>query len=173
MKAIELASDAGNDPLLRMLEDVVREGKVGMFGVGSDWEVVPELIAERPEYCAVVQYEWSVLNPLIHDDSRLRIHHRALSRHFHGLVDMLKADPERCLRWSEEVEADLQSPSALAHLMLKASDVLNPSSVLLFSSKRPEHIRENVAILEDLTLIAPARRLYEVVQREQLPVNTN
>lgn len=68
MKAIDLAADAGNDPLLRMLEDLVREGKVGMFGVGSDWEVVPELIAERPEYCAVVQYEWSILNPLIQDD---------------------------------------------------------------------------------------------------------
>jgi hypothetical protein len=38
--------------------------------------------------------------------------------------------------------------------------------VILFSSKRPAHIRQNVEVAEDAALVAPARRLYALVQRE-------
>jgi aryl-alcohol dehydrogenase-like predicted oxidoreductase len=173
VKAIDLAVDSRHDPLLRFLEDAVREGKVGMFGAGTDREAIPELVASHPEYCGVLQYEWSVLNPPAPRDSRFRIHHRALSRHFHALAEGLKTDPERCRRWSEEAGEDLSSSATLARLMLKAACVLNPASILLFSSKRPEHIRQNVAVLEDPALDAPARRLCEMVQREGLRGSRN
>jgi len=168
VKAIDLAQDSRNDPLLRMLEDAVRAGKVGMFGVGTDREAIPELVERHAGYCGTLQQEWSVLNPPVPKDSRLRIHHRALSQNFQSLAEGLGREPERCRRWSEEADADLASPEVLARLMLKASCVLNPAGIVLFSSKRPEHIRGNVGVAEDAALEAPARRLYEVVQREGL-----
>lgn len=166
VKAIDLAENAANDGLLRVLEDAVREGKVGLFGVGSDREVIPELVKKRPEYCAALQYEWSVLNQLLPKDSRLRIHHRTLSQNFSGLVEKLREDSKRCRRWSEEIDADLADSDVLARLMLKAACVMNPESILLFSSKRAENIRKNVMTVEDVALEAAAQRFYEVVQRD-------
>ena len=49
--------------------------------------------------------------------------------------------------------------------MLKAALVLNPASIILFSSKNPAHIQANVHAAADATLEAPARRLYDLVQR--------
>jgi D-threo-aldose 1-dehydrogenase len=167
VNAMDLAADSQNDPLLRLLEDTVREGKVGMFGVGSDREAIPELLSKHPGYCQVAQHEWSVLNPSIPETAYFRIHHRALSEHFHTLVDLLKTQPERCRQWSEEVGEDLANSETLAHLMLKASCILNSSSVILFSSRRSSHIRANVTIADNAALDVPARRLYELFQREQ------
>jgi D-threo-aldose 1-dehydrogenase len=160
------AIDLTQDSLLRFLEDVVREGKIGTFGVGSDRESIPDLLAKHPGYCRVTQYEWSVLNPSIPETPYLRIHHRALSKHFHTLVGLLQAQPAQCRRWSAEIGADLASPDTLANLMLKASFLLNPSSILLFSSKRSSHIHANVATTDNQALDAPARQLYEILQRE-------
>ena len=173
VKVIDLVADSRNDALLRVLEDAVREGKVGLFGVGSDRETIPEFVEKRPEYCAVVQYEWSVLNEPPPSELRLRIHHRALSQNYRALAETLSAASDRCKRWSEEVGADLARPDVLAHLMLKAACVLNPEGIALFSSKLPGHIRENVAVAEDAALVGPARRLYQLVQQERLHTDRN
>jgi hypothetical protein len=55
--------------------------------------------------------------------------------------------------------------------MLKAALVLNPGSVILVSSKNPVHIAANVRAAEDAALEAPARRLYELVQRDMSPLD--
>ena len=138
-----------------------------MFGVGTDREILPELESKHPKYCPAMQYEWSVLNPPVSVSAAFRIHHRALSQHFHALTETLKAQPEQCRRWSQEVGEDLAKPGKLAHLMLKASYVLNPDAIVLFSSKLPEHIQTNVAVSGDAGLETPARRLYDLIQRER------
>ena len=51
--------------------------------------------------------------------------------------------------------------------MLKASLVMNPSSIILFSSKDPAHIQANVQVANDSTLESPARELYSLVQEER------
>ena len=58
--------------------------------------------------------------------------------------------------------------------MLKASLVMNPASIILFSSKNPQHIQANVDTAADNTLEPPARQLYNLVQaeRDQLPIKT-
>jgi D-threo-aldose 1-dehydrogenase len=160
------AIDLTHDSLLRFLEDAVREGKIGTFGVGSERTSIPGLIAKHPGYCRVAQYEWSVLNPSIPETPYFRIHHRALSKHFHALIALLQAQPEQCKRWSAEIGADLASPSTLANLMLKASFLFNSASILLFSSKNSEHIHANVAIGDSDALDASARQLYKIFQRD-------
>lgn len=168
VKPIDLADGSRSDALLRFLQDAVQDGKIGMFGVGTDREIVPELESEHPAYCAAMQYEWSVLNPPVSGSAGFRLNHRALSRHFRALAETLEADIDRCRRWSEEVGEDLADPEILPHLMLKASCVLNPASLVLFSSKRPHHIRTNVVIAGDNALETPARKLYGLIQRERL-----
>lgn len=167
VRAIDLASDPRNDSLLRLMGDSIREGKVGAFGVGSNRNEVPELLARHPEYCRVVQYDWSVFDAAVPPTPYLRMHHSAISGRFTDLVDWLKTHSEQRKRWSDDVGEDLGKPERLAQLMLKASYRLNPASVVLFSSKQPARIQANVACLEDSGTDAPAQRLYELVQREK------
>jgi hypothetical protein len=51
--------------------------------------------------------------------------------------------------------------------MLKAALVMNPTSIILFSSKNPRHIQSNVRTATDPTLAQPARELYNLVQSER------
>jgi diketogulonate reductase-like aldo/keto reductase len=167
------ASDLSDHALLNFLHEAVAEKKIGSFGVGSDSAKLPALLRERTAYCQVVQHDWSVLDLLEPQGSALHIHHRALTDRLHTLHNNLIADPARCRRWSEVIGRDLAQREQLAALMLKAALVLYPDTILLVSSKNPAHIRENVHVAEDASLEAPARRLYDLVQREGLASAAN
>jgi D-threo-aldose 1-dehydrogenase len=161
------AGDLTDEGLLRLMEDSVAQGKIGSFGVGSGGDKIATLVAERPDYCRVLQYEWSVMDAVVPAGGAFRIHHRALTENFRVLHGALVARPETCRRWSEETGVDLADAEWLAHLMLKASLVMNPESVILFSSKRPAHITANARVAEDAAMEAPARRLHALVQTER------
>jgi aryl-alcohol dehydrogenase-like predicted oxidoreductase len=174
------ASDLHDDTLLRLMEDLVKEGTIGSFGIACGSASIPDLLARHPAYCRTLQYEWSVLNAAIPDhpgDSfkPFRIRHRALTNHFHDLHHALAKDHPLCQRWSQTTGADLGDKVVLARLMLKASLVMNPASIVLFSSKNPKHIQANAHTASDTTLEPPARRLHELVQSERnhllLPVS--
>ena len=167
------ASDLTDDALLNFLHEAVAQKKIGAFGVGSDSAKLPALLRERPAYCQVVQHDWSVLDPFEQQGAACHIHHRALTDRLHALHNNLAADRERCNRWSETTGRDLGRREELAALMLKAALVLYPDTILLVSSKNPAHIRENVHVAEDASLEAPARRLYDLVQREGLASAAN
>ena len=167
------ASVLTDDSLLTFLHEAVAQKKIGSFGVGSDSAKLPALLRERPAYCQVVQHDWCVLDLLESQGPAFHIHHRALTDRLHTLHANLVADRERCLRWSEATGRDLARREQLAALMLKAALVLYPNTVLLVSSKNPAHIRENVRVAEDASLEAPARRLYDLVQREGLASAAN
>jgi hypothetical protein len=51
--------------------------------------------------------------------------------------------------------------------MLKASLIMNPTSIILFSSKNPAHIQANVELVDNTSLEHPARQLYNLVQAER------
>ncbi len=159
--ADDLRDDGG---LLEMLEDAVRSGTIGAFGVGSEREKVRTLAIKRPKFCGVVQFEWSVLDAPVEGMPGFRIHHRALTDHFRALWAELTNNAVRCAAWSKEVGSDLADASVLASLMLKASLVENAGSVVLFSSKDPAHMRKNVEVAGDASLEAPAKRLYGLVR---------
>ncbi|HWB33649.1 MAG TPA: aldo/keto reductase [Acidobacteriaceae bacterium] len=158
--------DLKDDGLLRMLEDAVAAGKIGAFGVGSERARAERLMAERPEYCPVAQFEWSVMDETVGETASFRIHHRALTDNFRSLHAALAGDAAKASRWSTEVGADLRDRHVLAALMLKAALVENPGSVVLFSSKSVQHMQRNAATAEAGELAEPARRLYALVRRE-------
>jgi aryl-alcohol dehydrogenase-like predicted oxidoreductase len=160
------APDLADDRLLRLLENAVIAGKIGTFGVGSEAHKIPALLAERPGYCPVTQYEWSVLDPLIEPGPAFRIHHRSLTDNFRALHEALVADTRRSRRWSDFCGANVADASVLARLMLKAALLANPDSVILFSSKQPRNIASNAALVDDPALDEAALKFYSLVRAE-------
>ena len=161
------ADQLEDDDLLRLLEDSVKAGTIGTFGVGSGGDKIPDLLARVPQYCPTVQFEWSVLDPVPSTPGTFRIHHRALTDNFRSLHAALLADPTRTQRWSETTGKDLGNPEILASLMLRAALDQNPESITLFSSKNPHHIDRNVAVTSEAALAEAAARLYHLVQAER------
>jgi aryl-alcohol dehydrogenase-like predicted oxidoreductase len=160
------APDLQDDALLQLLEAEVKKGTIGAFGIGSSADKIPALLASHPAYCRTLQYEWSILDTRI-PDAPFRIHHRALTKNFRALHAALINNKPLCQSWSAATNTDLSHPEALAHLMLKASLVINPTSIILFSSKNPAHIHANVRTAADTTLERPARQLYNLIQAER------
>jgi aryl-alcohol dehydrogenase-like predicted oxidoreductase len=164
--ADDLREDSGGEGLMRMLEDAVAAGTIGSFGVDGEREMVRTLAIKRPRYSRTMQFEWSVMDAPVPAMPGFRIHHRARTDNFAGFHAGLLEDRVRCAKWSETVGADLADGCVLASLMLKAALMENPESVILFSSKNPEHIRRNVETAGDAALEAPAKKLYGVVQAQ-------
>jgi aryl-alcohol dehydrogenase-like predicted oxidoreductase len=158
--------DLHDEALLRLMQDAVVSGKIGTFGLGSDRAAIDEVAAAHPEYLPVVQFGWSVLDRPVPATQSFRIHHRALTETFRVLHRQLVVDKARSTGWSGLVGCDLADPQVLSAVMLKAALLENPNGIVLFSSKRPEHIRRNVAVAGNATLESPARRLYALVQSE-------
>jgi len=161
------AHDLQDDGLLHFLEDQVKQGSIGTFGIGSEGAKVNDLLSKRPAYCQTLQYEWSVLDVPVSPGEAFRIHHRALTNNFRSLHDALAKNIEVCKRWSTAVGQDLSQAENLSHLMLKASLVMNPASVILFSSKSPQHIQANVQVAGGDSIESGARQLYALVQAER------
>jgi D-threo-aldose 1-dehydrogenase len=166
------AADLHDDALLSLLEEEAQRGTIGTFGIGSSADKIPTLLARHPAYCRTLQYEWSILDPEVEaarvaPKSPFRIHHRALTENFGLLHRTLAENKQRCQLWSESTNSDLSNPEHLAHLMLKAALIMNPESIILFSSKNPRHIQVNVKTAEDSTLEAPAIALHRLVQTER------
>ena len=164
-------ADLHDEALLRLMQDAVAAGKIGSFGVSADRAAIDEIAASRPEYLPVVQFEWSVLDSPVPAMKSFRIHHRALTDNLRTLHRRLLADQALNRRWSGLAGVDLVDPKALSALMLKAALLENANGSVLFSSKRAEHIRDNVAVAEDAVLESPARRLYALVQSEPTEAN--
>ena len=159
-KLQDLAAPAA-DGLLRMLEDAVAAGRIGMFGVGSDHKDLAPIEQVLPAFARVTQSEWSILSPSVDQIARIfRIHHRALSSNFALVMEELLGNAERCRAASEELGANLADEAVVARLMLKASLLANPASVVLYSSKRAGHIATNASVADDETLTEPARRFH-------------
>ncbi|HTF68648.1 MAG TPA: aldo/keto reductase [Edaphobacter sp.] len=160
------AEDLTDTALLGFLQDCVAQGKIGAFGVGSDNSRIPALLAQRPDYCSILQYEWSVFDPVIPAGPPFRIHHRALSARLHSLHEDLLAHPDQLRNWSQATDSDLADTTVLSKLMLKAALLMNPQSLILFSSKQAKRIQANAFVSEDRALEEPAKLLYELVQTD-------
>ena len=164
------AVDLEDDGLLRFLEDQVAKGTIGTFGVGSEGVKVGSLLAQRRAYCRTLQFEWSVLDAPVSSSESFRIHHRALTANFRALREALTRQPGLCRRWSASVGEDLSHSASLANLMLKTSLLMNPESVILFSSKNPRHIQANVRVEGDSSIDSAARKFHELIRSEENPL---
>jgi choline dehydrogenase-like flavoprotein/diketogulonate reductase-like aldo/keto reductase len=159
-----------HDDLLRFLEDARAAGKIGNFGIGGEHSRVAELYATRRAYTPVLQFEHSVFRPKLNVSEAFRVHYRTFARPATALGARFAGDKQLCWWWSEMVGADLQEPSVLARLLLRASLDQYPGALTLFSTASEEHIYENVLVARDERLRDPAHRLYKLILEDDLGV---
>ena len=162
-----LPEDLVDDTLLEFLLAQQRSGVIGAFGVGGAASAVPRLLEERPDYCRVMQFDWSILDPRP-DTPGFLLHYGVLGRAFGWLRTALAADPALQRRWSNEVDRDLSDDDVLSSLLLKAALEVNPTSIVLVSTRHIRRIQANVEVAEDQAEAQPALRLWELVRSEQL-----
>lgn len=159
------------DPrLMDLLEKEKTFGRLRQFGVGSRRDRVLACLEQRPDFCRMVQFEWSVFSsPCAELDRRERIVHGSLNAPLQTFQEWLFGDSKRCDRWCSDTNADLRVPGMIARLLLKASLVHNAGTIVLFSTRNPTRIQDNIATAEDESLRGAASTFYSLVQQEYHP----
>ncbi len=156
---------SGNDALLHMVEQGRADGKIGVYGVGTERKHAEAILRDAPAFAPVVQREWSVFDPL-DQDAAFHITHRALAANRRRLQAYLESVPDVAAEWSSSAGVDLRRPEELSALMMRAAFWATPAGVVLFSSKSEAHIRSNAQLAMGRSEDMQAEALYRLVQRD-------
>lgn len=159
------ASDLGDPSLLQALLELREAQVIGAFGVGGLARRTRDLIAARPQFCDVLQHEWTVGDPAIDAAHGFRILYRPFGGAAAQVFDQVSGDRAMLGAWSDQVGVDLAEYGAFQRLLLKAAYQKHPKAMLLFSSTRAENIVANIRALEDASLALAADRLADLVRQ--------
>ncbi len=160
------AEELDGSDLLAWLEQMRQEGRVGMFGLGTERSHLGALWQRHRDYCRVLQFEQSVLDRAPNFPGAFCIYHRTIAGAIGAIRESFALDPQLCRRWSSEVDANLAEPEILAALLLRAGLSSNPSGIVLFSSRMPAHIQANVRIADDPAWAARSQRFLNLLHRQ-------
>ncbi len=138
------AEELADPALLDFLQEQVRLGRIGAFGVGSAAEKIPALWRERKPYCRMLQFDWPGW-PQAEPEypGAFRIHHRVWNGQGAQLAARLERDAVLRRQWSEAIQLDLGRRENLATLLLNCALVAHLGAIVLFSSRTPAHILAN------------------------------
>jgi D-threo-aldose 1-dehydrogenase len=157
-------ADLADESLLDALHEAQRAGRIGAFGVGGPAKNVAELGRARPQYCDVLQYEWTAAQPIPATPGGLSIVYRIFGDSMRRIHDGLSSDPDRRRSWSDEIGRDLAIPGMLPQLLLNAAVALRPDAIVLFSTTQPKHVIANVQFATDISQRASALRLVDLLR---------
>jgi D-threo-aldose 1-dehydrogenase len=132
------------DGVLAFLENSVKKGLIGAFGIGGDSGKASDMVQSRPGYCPVVQRDWSLFEdevPHYPGSDLIVFGVLARRRHAQGPVN-----------GGEAVHIG-------AEVILRATAIALPNSVILFSSRNAAHVISSARALTDVTLESDARNL--------------
>jgi hypothetical protein len=137
-----------NEDLRAALDDQVRKGFIGTWGLGSARTKIDRAVVDAVKPYAVLQFEWSLRSgrPPSYPGS-FTITHGALRDTTAWLREFL-AQPERRQAWTRELKEAVADPRSLPKLLLGAAAVANPSGIVLFTSKVEAHIRDLASLSE-------------------------
>jgi D-threo-aldose 1-dehydrogenase len=139
-----------SDDLFVELERNVEAGKIRTFGIGSEAASAAQIYRVDRRFCRIMQFEWSVLNAeKPRYSGSFLITHRSLSENVVRLRAWLGANPQVEQTWSSELGLDIGQASILSRLMLSAARAANSDGIVLFSSRNPDNIRTNAALMLD------------------------
>ncbi len=150
----EASAEALTDPsLIDFLQNAVREGKIRGYGIGSHLQRIPGLVTAHPDYCPVVQHEWSVLTGAVSiPPFTFRITHGALARSFQQLVERVRKDPAFAKAASDATGVDITSGDKLSAILLRSAALRFSDSITLFSARSKERIVRNIQALGNTQL---------------------
>jgi len=157
------AADLTHPDLLDWLLRKREAGVIGNFGFGGEYANIPALLAERPEYVPVLQFENSLLSPQVATGNAWCAYYRTFAPAARRVTALLDANPALIRTWSETVGLDLSEPETASRLMLKAALETWPGALQLFSTGSEAHIFTNAEVAGDSTLARPAGKLAALV----------
>jgi D-threo-aldose 1-dehydrogenase len=129
-------ADLETEGLLAFLEQVVAEGKVRAFGIGTDRASTAAIVASRPEFAPIVQVRQTVADPA------LELPHGVGLITHSAVVPLVEAVSERA-------RADGWSRETVGRLLLAGALRANRAGVVLFSSTDEGRIRANAALADE------------------------
>ena len=159
-----MADDLDDSDLLPWLEKSRQQGRIGTFGVGTERSHLNALWQRHRDYCGVLQFEHSVVDPAPNFPGAFYIHHRAISGAVAALRESFALDLQLCRRWSSAVDADLDQSEVLAVLLLRAAMSSNSNGIVLFSSRTSAHIQDDVRIANDPAWAARSQRFLKLFE---------
>lgn len=120
-----------SEDLLASLQSFKDEGKICRFGIGARPDLVEKTWRALPQLCTAIQTEWSIYDrPLAYDAQFLAVD-RVIQRSARSLTSHL---------------TDQAMALDVAGVALRAAVTSSRANVVLFSSKRAEHIKRNVEL---------------------------
>lgn len=133
-----------DDGLLAFLEGSVRKGLIRSFGIGGGSSNTSNVFRSRPGYCPIVQCDWSVFDDEMpqYPGSDLIVF-GAIARHRYVRTPLNRGE----------------APHINAEVMLRATAMALPNSVILFSSRNAAHVASSARAVTDTTFDSPARHL--------------
>ena len=133
-----------NDDLRAALDNQVRKGLIGAWGLGSARTKIDSAVVDTFTPYAVLQFEWSVRSGRRpHYPGSFMITHGALKDAMAWLRKELAQRQQR--DGLKEAVADSRS---LPKMLLGAATVANPTGIVLFTSKLEAHIRDLASLSE-------------------------
>jgi Predicted oxidoreductases (related to aryl-alcohol dehydrogenases) len=160
------AESLQDEGLLRFLEDSVKLGKIGAFGVGGAAAKMPEIYAKCRAFCPVMQCGWDALETDDHYPGTFKSRFQILRFWPARIAAYLKEHPAIMRVWSDEVGIDLSLRDKLNRLMLRTALRSNPDGLILFESRSEKNIAENAAVAADEAIDDPAARFLMLLRRE-------
>lgn len=164
------------DELLTFLEDSVKAGKIGLFGIGTSFENVLQTMEQQPRLCSVLQFQNSVLTRNTErlpwsGSHRLVITHGALGESYRSILKFLQTRRDVAKDWAAEIGCDRLDEDTLSSLMLNYAANANRGGLVLFSSRDPARVSKNArAVLESHSSVAQTIAFRELVKRESAAV---
>ena len=150
-----------DEEVVTVLEDLVAEGKIRAYGLGSGRKASREILSQHPTFRGVIQIPDHLLNddtpwfvqraqsPLF-THSVLRTPLRSAS--YRPTLDLL------LIRWAEKLDQDPREPDLLTALLLTGALMNNPHGCVLFSTSKIQRISSYVETLQRFPAGAQALR---------------
>lgn len=145
-------AQAGRGEILAFLERLRNDGKIRCFGIATHYDETLRILNEFPAIAPVAQFASDALNcnvariPAGHVE--LVVTHSPIKYVLPALMDHVAANEAAGARWEQATGIAPADRSRAAGLLLAEAVAQNAGGIVLFSSSRPEHIREAVAAID-------------------------
>ena len=126
------------------LEEEVKRGRIRAYGCGGEFSAIQDIANAKLPTSSWLQFEDNVLSRRIEKilpTGARCITYRTFLEALAGLTSWLEALPDRYAEWERQLQVNLHEEGVLAGLLQAASHFRNPDGIVLFSTRRADHIR--------------------------------
>jgi aryl-alcohol dehydrogenase-like predicted oxidoreductase len=146
--AHEATVDDCTDELADFLDNLVQQGRIAAYGVGSNFQRITSIAETRPRFTRIVQFDSNLFSEnrsrYLSPQPAAVITHGAIAGVLNSLLERMWQNSSLTRTWSDELSLDVSNTDTIAALLLAHAVRANPGGIVLFSSTRPESLRQNI-----------------------------